>query len=183
MRQIPNILSMLRILLSVLLLPLIPVQPGFIVVYVLIGLTDVFDGLIARKFGYESEFGAKLDSLADMLFYMILIYIILRLYSPIFRIPHLAVLIAIIGVRLINMVLTKRKYKTVVFVHTLANKLSGLVVYLVPLMIGVVREEMVIWCALVIPLVAAIEEILMTLRYTEPDLNRKSIFQLKRRGA
>ena len=41
----------------------------FLVVYTFAGLTDVFDGWIARKLGKESEFGARLDSIADLVFY------------------------------------------------------------------------------------------------------------------
>ena len=67
-RHIPNMFSLLRILLSVLLIPLLPIRIVFTVVYIAIGITDLLDGLIARKYGYESDFGAKLDSIADFVF-------------------------------------------------------------------------------------------------------------------
>ena len=41
----------------------------FLVIYTFAGLTDVLDGWIARKTGSASEFGAKLDSVSDLLFY------------------------------------------------------------------------------------------------------------------
>ena len=37
----------------------------FILLILLGGLTDFFDGYLARKYNYESVFGAKLDPLAD----------------------------------------------------------------------------------------------------------------------
>ena len=49
--------------LFLLLLPLRSV--GFLVVYTLTGLTDVLDGWLARKTGTASDFGARLDSIAD----------------------------------------------------------------------------------------------------------------------
>jgi phosphatidylglycerophosphate synthase len=58
---VPNMLSVLRIILSVILISYRPVSIVFIVVYIAIGITDVLDGIIARKFGYESDLGAKLD--------------------------------------------------------------------------------------------------------------------------
>ena len=51
-------------------------NPGtlwFFAVYTITGLTDVLDGWLARKTGTESDFGAKLDSIADLLFYTIML--------------------------------------------------------------------------------------------------------------
>ena len=45
----------------------------FLAVYTLAGLTDALDGWLARKTGTVSEFGARLDSVADLLFYGVLL--------------------------------------------------------------------------------------------------------------
>ena len=45
----------------------------FLVIYTFAGLTDVLDGWLARKTGRASEFGARLDSVADLLFYSVLL--------------------------------------------------------------------------------------------------------------
>ena len=42
-------------------------------IYTFAGLTDVLDGWLARKTGRASEFGARLDSVADLLFYSVLL--------------------------------------------------------------------------------------------------------------
>ena len=57
--------------LFLLFLPLGSVR--FLAVYTLAGLTDALDGWLARKTGTASPFGARLDSIADLLFYGILI--------------------------------------------------------------------------------------------------------------
>lgn len=66
---IPNLMSFFRILLvpvfAVLFLRGVPVWP--VVVLVLSGLTDLFDGLIARKFNQISDLGKMLDPVADKL--------------------------------------------------------------------------------------------------------------------
>jgi len=68
-QQIPNALTVFRII-------LIPVFIYFalndyffltLVVFVVAALTDTFDGVIARKFGYVSNFGKIVDPLADKL--------------------------------------------------------------------------------------------------------------------
>ena len=42
-------------------------------IYTITGVTDVLDGAIARKYGTTSEKGAKLDSIADLLFYTLIL--------------------------------------------------------------------------------------------------------------
>ena len=53
----------------VLCLPLLLVDVmtvPFWVLYLIAGLTDMLDGFLARRWGVESKFGARLDSLADL---------------------------------------------------------------------------------------------------------------------
>lgn len=174
-KYVPNMLSILRIILSVLLIPLYPVDYIFIIVYLTIGLTDVLDGLIARKFGYESELGAKLDSIADLIFYSIYVFLFLKLFSSAFDSILNVILILIISIRLINMIVTKLKYKKIVFVHTIANKITGLLVFLAPMVLLYVNHAVSIKVMFAIALVAAIEELLISIKYSKPNLNRKSI--------
>jgi CDP-diacylglycerol--glycerol-3-phosphate 3-phosphatidyltransferase len=175
-RYIPNILSMLRIILSLVLIIIMPFQIAFVIVYITIGITDVLDGLIARRFGYESDLGAKLDSGADFIFYCILGLVLLKLFSSILGIEHIAALIVIIFIRLMNMLLSKLKYKKVVFVHTIANKISGAAVFLMPLLYFLIENGTVVWAIFGIVFISAAEELFITIKYREPNLNRKSIF-------
>ena len=62
-------ITLLRIVGTLGLVILIPSFATFFCVYTLTGLTDVLDGWIARKTKTSSDFGARLDSIADMLFY------------------------------------------------------------------------------------------------------------------
>lgn len=64
---VPNLLTLTRILLTPLLLWFLvnhKMTQAFLVFFVA-GLTDVLDGLIARRFHQKSRFGAILDPLAD----------------------------------------------------------------------------------------------------------------------
>lgn len=174
-KYVPNMLSIFRILLSVLLIPLYPVDYIFIFVYLTIGVTDVLDGLIARKFGYVSELGAKLDSIADLIFYSIYVFLFLKLFSSAFDSILQVILILIISIRVTNMILTKLKYKKIAFVHTVANKLTGIIVFLAPMVLLYVNHTVSIKIMFAIALIAAIEELLISIKYPKPDLNRKSI--------
>ena len=67
---IPNLLSLLRLLMIPLIVWLYCAKQWYtaaVGVIILSGLTDVADGIIARKFGLVSDFGKILDPLADKL--------------------------------------------------------------------------------------------------------------------
>ncbi|WP_238883304.1 CDP-alcohol phosphatidyltransferase family protein [Clostridium sp. YIM B02551] len=175
-RNIPNILSIMRIVLSISLLALIPYKYIFVTLYIFIGITDVLDGFIARKYGLESDLGAKLDSYADFIFYLIFVIIFLIEYSSIIKYKHMIMLMVIISTRVLNLMVTKIKYKEFVFIHTIGNKLSGLTIFLMPIMLIFIKSSILVWIVLIIALISAVEELLITVKYKEPDLNRKSIF-------
>lgn len=72
---IPNILTLGRLALSMVFLamilysPHVPARTLFVdmafVVFVVAGLSDIVDGMIARRFGVTSKFGRMVDPLAD----------------------------------------------------------------------------------------------------------------------
>lgn len=66
--RIADCITVCRIVGTLILSVLRPLSLVFFFVYTLTGLTDVLDGWIARKTKTASDFGAKLDSIADMLF-------------------------------------------------------------------------------------------------------------------
>ncbi len=72
---IPNILSAYRIFTFPLILFFaINKQENLFVVFLIINLiTDILDGLIARAFKIQTEFGARLDSIADIGTYILAI--------------------------------------------------------------------------------------------------------------
>ncbi len=174
-RNIPNIISIIRIALSVVLLGLISTPYAFIVVYVLIGISDVLDGFLARNFGWDSQLGAQLDSIADVVFYSILMYVFYRQHTWAIVMGS-RYIVAILIIRLLNMLLTKLKYKRVVLLHTIGNKASGFIVFLMPMMLMITKNSIIIKGLLSFIILAAFEELCITLLIKEPKLNRRSIF-------
>jgi len=69
MRHIPNILSAFRIVLIPLLIYLVVAGEMFQAALILIlsGVTDLLDGFLARRLGWESRVGKVLDPMADKL--------------------------------------------------------------------------------------------------------------------
>ena len=69
----PNLLSLSRLFLVFPLILFLEINKPFYVFILIIiaGLTDYFDGLIARKFNLKTRLGAILDPLSDKVFYLI----------------------------------------------------------------------------------------------------------------
>ena len=65
--QIPNILSILRILLVIPIVILLFGEHYLLALFVffIAGISDGLDGWIAKRFGYQSHFGSIIDPLAD----------------------------------------------------------------------------------------------------------------------
>lgn len=81
---IPNLLSLLRLLMipGILWLYLVKQEPYWATaMIVLSGLTDVADGIIARKFNMVSDLGKILDPIADKLTQAALIACLIKRYS------------------------------------------------------------------------------------------------------
>ena len=78
MSNLPNFLTLLRIFLLPLLIYLIidgnsSFNLAILILFIVIALSDYFDGVIARKTNSTSEFGKMLDPIADKLFVVLLI--------------------------------------------------------------------------------------------------------------
>ena len=71
--NIPNLLSISRLFLVFPLIIFLEINKPFYVFILIIigGLTDYFDGLIARQFNLKTRLGAILDPLSDKVFYLI----------------------------------------------------------------------------------------------------------------
>lgn len=128
-----NALTICRIAFSIALLAPAAFSPMFFVLYVLAGLTDMLDGYVARKTRTESEFGAKLDSVADLVFVVASLVKVL----PAVDVPAwLWIWVAAIAlVKAANVASGFVMEKRLVMPHTTANKVAGFVVFLVPLAI------------------------------------------------
>lgn len=64
-----NVITGVRILCGLVLLLFPAFSTWFYVFYLVGGLSDVLDGWTARRLGEVSEFGARLDTIADMVFF------------------------------------------------------------------------------------------------------------------
>ena len=133
-RHIANILTSCRILGSILLLFFPVFSLAFYITYLICGLSDMIDGTIARKTNSTSEFGAKIDTAADLAF----ITVSLSKILPIIHIPWwLWIWSGIITIiKICNIIwgfISKKKF---ISLHTIMNKATGLLLFLFPFIIS-----------------------------------------------
>lgn len=126
-----NGITLCRVLLSFVLLFLSPLSFPFGAVYLLCGLSDMADGYIARKTHTESKLGARLDSAADLLFCAVSAIKLL----PLMALPtFIWIWTAAIGaVKLDGMVRRFIRCGSFAPPHSIANRLTGLLLFLLPL--------------------------------------------------
>ena len=126
-----NVITAIRIVCAAALLFFQPLSPGFYVLYVIAGLTDMIDGTVARMTGTASEFGAKLDTVADFA----LVTVCLIKLIPVLELPVWLWLwiggIALI--KMLNIVSGCVMSKKLVTAHTVMNKVTGFLLFALPL--------------------------------------------------
>ena len=154
--SIPNLLSASRIVLCLPLFLVDAMTIPFWGLYVISGTTDIFDGFLARRWGVESKFGARLDSLADFVFVLVVGY---KLF-PWLKLP--ATLWMMIGfialVKVSNVVNSYFVKHRIEFLHTKANKLTGFLLFVGVITIGQPYFVPIAWAIACIALFAAIQE-------------------------
>lgn len=149
----------------------------FLVIYTFAGLTDVLDGWLARKTGRASEFGARLDSVADLLFYSVLLT---RLFPVLYQMLPGVIWYAVSGivlVRLASYVTAAVKYHRFASLHTWLNKLTGAAVFLLPYVLFDSNIVVYSWAVCIIAFAASAEELAIHLLRTDYIANRKSILE------
>lgn len=176
MKHLANMISLSRVFLSILLVPLRNHTGIFIGVYLLCGLTDVLDGFVARKTKTESVTGARLDSLGDV-FMFTAIVLILYLGAGKELAAYYPALVAVVLVRLVNVAIAGYRFRILVLgLHTWGNKLTGLLVFLAPLLVLACPPEKVFMFVCLVAILSAVEEGCIHLASRKLELNRKSLF-------
>ena len=66
-----NTITFFRIAAGIVLLFCPAFSPAFTVFYIAAGLSDMLDGFVARKTDTVSKLGAKLDTIADFVFFLL----------------------------------------------------------------------------------------------------------------
>ena len=128
MKQLPNIITSLRIVGSLGLLLCDVTGAAFWIIYGLCGISDIADGWLARKLKCVTRAGALLDSLADICFVACCAWKLL----PILELPRWLWLWAgvIAVIKVVNQLSAIVMYGRCCFPHTTANKATGFLLFI-----------------------------------------------------
>lgn len=134
-----NALTVLRMALSAMLLCFPAFSKPFYVLYLTAGLTDMADGWIARKTGTVSEWGSRLDTAADLVFVAAgLIKLLPVMELPGFIWIWTVLIAAIKGVNILSGFVVQKRF---VALHTALNKMTGALLFALPLTIPLVNPR------------------------------------------
>ena len=151
-----NVITSCRILCSIAMIFFPALSSEFFILYVIAGFTDMVDGTVARKTNTVSEFGSKLDTIADFMFVVICLVKLI----PIFDLPTwLWIWVGMIAIiKAINVFSGFVIQKRFVAQHTIMNKLTGGVLFIFPLILPYIDMKYGAIVVCVLATFAAIQE-------------------------
>ena len=117
------------------------------------------DGTIARKTNSVSEFGARLDTTSDFIFFAATFIKLL----PIIHIPKwiwawIVIITIITIIKIFNVILGFIYKKKLIFLHTVMNKTTGLLLFILPLTLEFIEIKYCLIAVCVIATISAIQE-------------------------
>ena len=154
--MIANIITGFRILGRIILLFFPALSTEFYVTYLLCGFSDMIDGTVARKTNSVSPLGSELDTAADLVFVTVSLVKLL----PVLHIPKsLWTGIALIGIiKTGNIIRCCAHRKTFLSRHTVMNKITGLLLFLLPFTVSFIEVKYSSAAVCFIAAFAAIQE-------------------------
>jgi len=126
-----NLITLLRIIFSIILVFLNTGDMFFYILYVLGGLSDVVDGIVARSQKTTSKFGSVFDTIADIIFFGVCAFKI----APSLNIPvYIWIWAALILLgKIVNIAICLLIKKNPFDYHTKINKVTGVLLFVIPL--------------------------------------------------
>ena len=128
LKTIPNMLSISRlVLIPAMIIPCFflndeqQAKSIFLIMFIVIGITDKLDGTIARYLNQTSHLGAKLDTMADMVFYPLIALWLYR-FSPEVVSGWWNLIYILMALFFLKLILGKIKFREIPVFHTIGGK-------------------------------------------------------------
>ena len=116
----------------------------------------MLDGFFARKYKITSQFGAKIDSIADMIFVFVSVLKIISFIKT--SIIIYIWIIIIVLIKIFNIIFGYIKYKKLTLLHSVANKITGFVLFILTLIIEFIDIKIIATLICGIATFSAIQE-------------------------
>ncbi len=168
-------ITLIRILCTAVLIFIEPLCVGYYVMYSIAGISDIADGTVARATKTTSEFGAKLDSVADLLFYTVTLLKILPILISLLPKPIWYGVALALLLRLSAYITAAFKYRRFASQHTYMNKLTGLMVFLLPYVLQTSLGIIYSMATCAVGILGSLEELIMHITEKEYNTNKKTV--------
>ena len=184
LKTIPNILSISRlILIPAMIIPTyyIDNEPNarfiFLIMFIIIGVTDKLDGTLARYLNQTTALGAKLDTIADMVFYPLIALWLYRFESGVVG-EWWNLIYFLLALYFFKMITGKIKFGYVPAFHTIGAKTfsASLYFFMIIAMLDSNLAESIFPLLCVIGFINQIEETYILLTRDSVDENIRSVF-------
>jgi phosphatidylglycerophosphate synthase len=177
---VPNVLTASRLVLLpvVWVFALLRIEIPFVISYAVVGATDFFDGLAARRLNQRTAFGKTLDSIADLPFYLSSAFFMAWLHMPYLK-PNLLLLYIFFGELALSFVVSTIRCGKPLLMHTFLLRLVAVLVYFAVILSSFVDTTVPVTVVIAIYLLGFTEEILIFLIHGEVDPDSTSIFRVK----
>jgi CDP-diacylglycerol--glycerol-3-phosphate 3-phosphatidyltransferase len=178
---VPNALCVIRLLGSPALVALAwaDLPDACLGLFVVLSLTDWLDGKLAKRLGQETEFGARLDTVADVTFYACMLLAVLVLRGDLIRQEAAWIIPAVLSYA-VSFAAALIKYRQLPSYHTRMAKTSWLLVFIA---VGAIFAGWSVWAVRIAALgvlVTNLEATLITLMLPEWRANVPSVFHARR---
>jgi len=143
--------------------------------YTIAGLSDFFDGIIARKYNLCTNFGAKLDSIADeIISSLTIVFVFLLVPNVVLKYIYYVILAAVL--LFVRFLIYLIKFKNKTRLHLISSKFVMFFLYLCIFIVLIFNYEQIIPICIIVCSIALIEEILVLLTRKKIHPNIRSIF-------
>ena len=151
-----NVITCIRIICSIALLFCPALSVPFYCLYIAAGISDMIDGTVARKTNSASEFGSKLDTAAD---FNMLAFCLIKLI-PVMDIKKWAYIwVGVIAlIKVINVISGFVMQKKFVAVHSVMNKITGVLLFTLPLTLRFIEPKYSLIVVCTAATLAAVQE-------------------------
>jgi len=184
LKTIPNMLSISRlILIPAMLFPAYYIQDEpqarfvFLIMFIVIGVTDKLDGTLARYLNQTTALGAKLDTIADMVFYPLIALWLYRFESEVVG-EWWNLVYFLLALYSFKMVTGKIKFGYVPAFHTIGAKTfsASLYFFMIAAILDPVLAKSIFPVLCVIGYINQLEETYILLTRDSVDENIRSVF-------
>jgi len=184
LKTLPNMLSISRlILIPAMLIPAYYIQDEpqarfvFLIMFIVIGVTDKLDGTLARYLNQTTALGAKLDTIADMVFYPLIALWLYRFESEVVG-EWWNLVYFLLALYSFKMVTGKIKFGYVPAFHTIGAKTfsASLYFFMIAAILDPVLAKSIFPVLCVIGYINQLEETYILLTRDSVDENIRSVF-------